>query len=55
MRNFFGKKLNDKIIIENNEFFHLSKVLRMKEGEKLLCYTNDEFEYVCEIEKIRIN
>ena len=55
MRRFFGRKENDNIVIENDEFFHLNKVLRMKEGEKLYAYVNDENEYLCEISKMNKN
>ena len=35
MRRFFGKRENEKyFLIEGDEFYHLSKVLRAKEGEK---------------------
>lgn len=55
MRRFFGKKQGEKIIIEENEFFHLRKVLRMNEGEKVIACINDEFDYYCQIEKINKN
>ena len=56
MRRFFGQKINDDYIkIEENEFFHIKKVLRMNEKDSLICYTNDEFEYTCTIEKMNKN
>lgn len=55
MKRFFGKKNDNKIIIENGEFFHLNKVLRMKEGEKVIACVNDENDYYCQIEKINKN
>ncbi len=55
MKRFFGKKINDKIIIEDNEFFHLKKVLRLNEGEKVIANINDENDFFCEIEKINKN
>lgn len=36
MRRFFGKRQADNIIIEGSEFEHLKRVLRMKEGDKLI-------------------
>ncbi|AFR36688.1 RsmE family RNA methyltransferase [Riemerella anatipestifer] len=35
MKLFFGEILNDKVIIDSDEQHHISKVLRMKEGEIL--------------------
>lgn len=52
MRRFFGKKLNDNIIINDSEYNHIKKVLRMKEGDSLIAYINDEYEYYCTIEKM---
>ena len=52
MRRFFGKTIKDKILIEGSEYNHIKKVLRMKEGDSLIAYINDEFEYMCEIEKM---
>lgn len=55
MKRFFGRKIDDKIIIEEGEFFHLRKVLRLNEGEKVISSINDENDYFCEIEKINKN
>lgn len=55
MKRFFGKKVGEKIVIDNGEFFHLSKVLRMKEGEKVIACINDENDYFCTIEKMGKN
>lgn len=55
MRRFFGTKEGDFIILENSESFHLQKVLRMKEGEKLIACVDDEFDYHCTIKKINKN
>ena len=41
MKRFFGKKENDNIIIEGDEFFHLKKVLRLNEGDKIIACVND--------------
>ena len=50
MRRFFGEKLNDnQILIKDGEYNHIKKVLRMKESDKLICYVNDEYEYLCHI------
>ena len=55
MRRFFGRKIDNKILIEENEFFHLRKVLRMNEGDKVIACVNDENDYYCQIEKINKN
>ena len=52
MRRFFGRKQNDKIIIENDDFKHLKNVLRLGVGAEVIVSLNDEFEYICEIENI---
>ena len=52
MKRFFGKKFKNEIIIENDEFIHLSKVLRLKENDKIICNINDEFNYFCTIKEI---
>ena len=49
MRRFFGSLNGEKIIIEGSEYNHIKKVLRMKEGEFLVAYVNDNFEYTCKI------
>ncbi len=52
MRRFFGKKEGEKIVIEDNEFYHLKKVLRMNEGDKIIASINDEYDYYCTIYKM---
>lgn len=52
MRRFFGRAENGKIIIEDSEYFHLSKVLRMKEGEEVIASINDENDYYCKVAKL---
>lgn len=51
MKRFFGKKENDNIIIEGDEFFHLKKVLRLNEGDKIIACVNDENDYYCTLQK----
>lgn len=56
MRRFFGEKFGEnKILLTDGEFFHLRKVLRMNEGEKVIACINDENDYYCEIDKINKN
>lgn len=50
MKRFFGRIENEHMLIEDNEFFHISKVLRMKEGEKIIVCCDDEYDYTCTIE-----
>lgn len=52
MRRFFGRLEKDNIIIEGNEFNHLKNVLRMGVGDECLVSLNDEFDYICSIEKM---
>ncbi len=52
MRRFFGEAKNNKIEIVGEEFNHLKNVLRMSVGDELIASLNDEFEYICEIEKM---
>ena len=55
MKRFFGRKENDNIIIENDEFLHLKKVLRLNEGDQVIASINDENDYYCTIAKINKN
>lgn len=51
MRRFFGELKNENIIISGDEHNHLKNVLRLGVGENILVSLNDEYEYICEIEK----
>ncbi len=55
MKRFFGRKSDDKIIIEGSEFTHLKKVLRLNEGDKIIANVNDEYDYLCTIAKLNKN
>lgn len=55
MKKFFVDKENIKnetVVIEGEEFLHLSKVLRSNIGEEIKIICGDEFEYICIIEQI---
>ena len=52
MKRFFGEKYKDRIIIKDNEFNHMKKVLRMTEGDEVIASVNDENDYYCVIEKM---
>lgn len=51
MRRFFGISKGAKVWIEGEEYNHLKNVLRMSVGDELIASLNDEFEYICEVEK----
>lgn len=55
MKRFFGKKLNNQILIDGDEFIHLKKVLRMQEGDKVIASINDENDYYCTIARLNKN
>lgn len=52
MRRFFGEMKDEKVQIVGEEFNHLKNVLRMAVGDEIIVSLNDEFEYICEIQKI---
>lgn len=52
MKRFFGRKEKEKIYIENDEFFHLKKVMRLNEGDKIIACIDDQNDYYCRIEKL---
>lgn len=47
MKRFFGEIKNEHMHIGGDEFFHMSKVLRMKVGDKFIGCCNDEQEHIC--------
>ena len=49
IRRFYGKKNNNIIILEGDEFFHCIKVLRHKIGYEIIAFTGDGFDYNCRI------
>lgn len=55
MKRFFGRKEDDYVYIENDEFFHLKKVMRLNEGDKIITCINDENDYFCTIQKVDKN
>lgn len=52
MHRFFGRKEDDKIIIDGGECFHMKKVLRMNEKDNVIACVNDENDYYCTIENM---
>lgn len=55
MRRFFGTEKNGRIILEKEEFNHFKNVLRLGVGADVIVSLNDEFEYVCSVEKVEKN
>lgn len=52
MRRFFGRLDGEKIVVDGEEFKHLTQVIRLKEGDKFICVVGDEFDYICEIVRL---
>lgn len=55
MRRFFVKSENiteNEIVINEKEFEHLHNVLRLRENDKLVCFSGDGLEYFCSIKQI---
>lgn len=42
----------NKVVIKGGDARHISKVLRMKEGERLLVSTGNDWDYLCSIERV---
>lgn len=52
-RFFTSEPIKDGLVIlKDNEFYHASKVLRLKEGYKIIVNNNTNIDYYCEIDKI---
>lgn len=52
MNRFFVNKddiTNGIVLIKDNELMHLNKVLRLKVGDKIICLSGNNFEYISEI------
>lgn len=48
MKKFYAIKQNDEFIFEGDELAHFN-VVRCTLGEQILCFTGDEFNYLCEV------
>ena len=53
MRRFYIENISETIKIDGEEHNHISSVLRLKVGDKIACFSNDEFDYVYEIVEIQ--
>lgn len=51
MRRFFGVEKNGIVMVEGDEYNHMKNVLRMNVGDEVLLSLDDEYEYICQIEK----
>ena len=55
MRRFFVDKIdNQKLVVSGDQFLHMTKVLRMKEGDSFLAICGDSKEYECKIAQISV-
>lgn len=52
MKRFFGHRQGDYIVFEGSEFTHIARVLRMKEGERVIASLNDDNDYYCTLTEI---
>lgn len=55
MKRFFGRIENAHMLIEGDELFHLTKVLRMKVSDEITVCCNDEHDYTCTLVQINKN
>ncbi len=55
MKRFFGRKENDKIVIDGSELIHLRQVLRMREGQEIIVSVDDENDYYCTLAEVGKN
>ena len=55
MRRFFVDKIdNQKLVVSGDQFLHMTKVLRMREGDSFLARCGDSKEYECKIAQISV-
>ena len=51
MKKFFAEKIKDEFIFEGDELAHFN-VIRCKVGERVICFGNDGYDYLCEITEV---
>lgn len=51
---FIDSKDNDKIVITGDDFYHITKVLRKKINDEVICSYNN-YEYLCKITDILVD
>ena len=52
MQRYFGRKLKSNIILQDDDVFHLTKVMRARRGEEIEVVA-DEKTYLCEITSLK--
>lgn len=56
MRRFYVDEIGDeKLVVKGDQFLHMTKVLRMGEGDSFLAICGDSNEYECKIAQISSN
>lgn len=55
MKRFFAQRNEDesKLNVEDEELLHLKNVMRLKENDKIICFLDDGYDYLCEIEQLQ--
>ena len=52
MQRYFGRKLNNSILLDDEDVFHLTKVMRARKGEEIEVVA-DENVYLCEVTNLK--
>lgn len=52
MQRYFGRKLNNDILLEDDDIYHLLKVMRARKGEQIEVVA-DEKVYLCELTSVK--
>lgn len=52
MQRYFGRKLHDDIILEDDDIYHLTKVMRARKGENIEVVA-DETTFLCEVVSLK--
>lgn len=52
IKRFLGRKIDEKVFIDGDEYFHCVKVLRHKIGYSIVVFTGDGYDYICRITEI---
>ena len=52
MQRYFGRILNNDILLEDDDIFHLTKVMRARKGEEIEVVADDKV-YLCEVTSLK--
>ena len=52
MQRYFGRKIHDNIILEDDDIYHLTKVMRARKGENIEVVA-DETTFLCEVVSLK--